>query len=328
VESTVRAETIVAAPPEEVRAWVAEALADAGIALEDGALEHRLPWQPDGPIRVEVHVEPAGEGASRVIVEQQGLGPLLGDPGDVAGWFAERVAAPLLRAGGPAAMGDWLTDRRARRPAGPQARAVYRDPTYHRPNFRAILDVLAPTADDVLLEVGCGGGALLADVLATGCRAAAVDHSADMVRLARAVNREAVEAGRLDVRHANADELPFAEAMFTCAAMTGVLGFLPRPVAALAEIRRVLRPGGRLALFTGSPEMRGTVAAPEPMASRLHFYDDDALAALARDAGFADVAVDRPDLGRFARAEEMPELSPDDLEVFSRMRGQLLTATR
>lgn len=43
----------------------------------------------------------------------------------------------------PAGLGDWLTDRRARRPAGAQARAVYRDPLYHYPNFRAILAELA-----------------------------------------------------------------------------------------------------------------------------------------------------------------------------------------
>jgi len=74
-------------------------------------------------------------------------------------------------------LGDWITDRRARRPSGPKARVVYRDPLYHRPNLKAILNVLRLTPDDYLLEVGCGGGAFLADALKSGCKAAAVDHS-------------------------------------------------------------------------------------------------------------------------------------------------------
>ena len=67
------------------------------------------------------------------------LGPPDRGPDELAGWFAGEVAAPFLRATAPAALGDWLTDRRARRPSGKQARGVYRDPTYHYPNFRVIL---------------------------------------------------------------------------------------------------------------------------------------------------------------------------------------------
>jgi hypothetical protein len=53
----------------------------------------------------------------------------------------------------------------------------------------------------------------------------------------------------------------------------------------------VLADGGRLALYTTSPALRGTPAAPEPLASHGHFYEDDELAGLAREAGFTNVAV-------------------------------------
>jgi hypothetical protein len=39
----------------------------------------------------------------------------------------------------------------------------------------------------------------------------------------------------------------------------------------------VVAVGGRLALYTTSPELRGTPAAPEPLASRGHFYEDEEL---------------------------------------------------
>lgn len=263
-------------------------------------------WHPDVITQMDVWCEPMAEG-TRVLVEHRGWGGLIGDARELAGWFASQVAAPMLRASAPAAFGDWLTDRLARRPAGASARATYRDPLYHYPNFRVILAELSLTPTDYLLEVGCGGGALLKSALQSGCRAAAVDHSAEMVRVAGMENAAAIAAGRLAILEGSADALPFATDTFTCAAMTGVLGFLPRPVAALAEMRRVLVPGGRVVILGSDPELKGTPAAPEPMASRLRFYDDPELEALGRDAGFSDVRVLRRDLEPFAREAGVPE---------------------
>ena len=263
-------------------------------------------WQPQETTEVELRFEPIDDG-TRITLEHRGWGRLLGDGGEIAGWFAGEVVAPLLRATTPAALGDWLTDRRARRPSGAQGRATYRDPLYHYPNFRVILEELALTPADYLLEVGCGGGALLKDVLRSGCRAAAVDHSPDMVRLALDENRDAVAAGRLEIKEADAHSLPFPDATFTCAAMTGVLGFLRDPVAAFAEIRRVLIADGRLIVLGSDPELKGTPGAPEPMASRLHFYEDDEFENLARKAGFKNVRVERRDLEKFAREVGVPE---------------------
>ncbi len=286
---------------------------------------HQADWEPDEVTEVEIRFEPVQEG-TRVTLEHHDWGRLLGDQGgELAGWFAREVAGPLLQATGPTRVGDWLTDRKARRPSGAQAREYYRDPLYHRPNFLAMLKELALTKDDYLLEVGCGGGAFLQDALRSGCRAAAIDHSPEMVRLAREINRDAVMERRLEVLEAGADRLPYPDGMFTCAAMTGVFGFLQDPVAALVEIRRVLAKGGRLVLFTSSRELRGTPAAPEPMASRIRFYEDEQLGELGRKAGFVDVRVERSNLEHFAREVGVPD---EHLSLFSGRAGQLLLARK
>jgi SAM-dependent methyltransferase len=263
-------------------------------------------WNTPEDTEVEARFAPTDSG-TRLVVEHRGWARLVGEPNELVGWFAAEVLGPAFRSMAPRALGDWLTDRQARRPAGTGARAVYRDPLYHYPNFRVILDELALTAEDYLLEVGCGGGALLKAALGSGCRAAGVDHSPDMVRLAQAENRDAVREGRLEVREARAESLPFPDRTFSCAAMTGVLGFLPDPVAALAEIRRVLRRGGRFVALGSDPELKGTPAAPEPMASRLRFYDDAELAEIGRQAGFDPVEVVRRNLEPFAREVGVPE---------------------
>ncbi len=268
---------------------------------------HQADWQPTEVTKLELRFEPIDDG-TRVTLEHPEWSNLLGDRGnELAGWFASEVAAPLLRAMAPSRLGDWITDRRARRPSGPQARATYRDPLYHRPNFKAILKVLGLRPDDYLLEVGCGGGAFLEEALRSGCKAAAIDHSADMIRVARELNRDSIEAKRLEIREGQADSLPYPDGVFTCAVMTGVFGFVSGPLKALSEVRRALARRGRFVLFTGSKEMRGTPAAPEPMASRLYFYEDRELEELARTAGFDDAHVERPDFERFAREVGVPE---------------------
>lgn len=287
---------------------------------------HAANWLPAETTLMELRFEPVEDG-TRVVLENRGWGNQLNDAGnDLAGWFASEAIAPLFRAMGPTRFGDWITDRRARRPSGPEARATYRDPLYHRPNFLAILNVLKLRPEDHLIEVGCGGGAFLHDALRSGCKAAAIDHSPDMVKLARELNRDAIQQGRLEIRLAEAASLPFADGMFTCAVMTGVFGFIAQPVQVLSEIHRVLAPGGRLALFTGTKKLLGTPAAPEPVASRLHFYEDQELLGLAQQAGFSKVHLERPDYEPLARAVGVPS---EHLELFRGSEGaQLMLAVK
>lgn len=191
---------------------------------------------------------------------------------------------------------DWLTDRVARRPAGHRARETYGAEDVHDFARRAIVDAVSLHAGDRLLEVGCGGGLLLREVLATGASATGLDHSSEMVELARE------RAPAAEVVHGSAERLPFPDRSFTAVAMSIVFIFLPDPLAALRECHRVLVPGGRIAIYTTSPRLRGTPAAPEPLASRSYFYESEELAALATKAGFRDVAVANDNGGQLLTA--------------------------
>lgn len=194
------------------------------------------------------------------------------------------------------AFDDWLTDRVARRPTGRRARETYGADDVHDFARRALLEALGLRAGDRLLEIGCGGGLLLREAIAVSAHATGLDHSPEMVSLAR---ERAPEA---EVVLGSAESLRFPERSFDAVAMSVVFFFFPEPVAVLRECKRVLAPGGRIAIYTTSPRMRGTPAAPEPLASRGHFHENDELAGLAEQAGFVDVAVRDDDGGQLLTA--------------------------
>ena len=196
---------------------------------------------------------------------------------DVAAWHASGLHGDRLD--------DWLTDRVARRPAGERARAVYGADDVHDFARRAVLDALALEPGERLLELGCGGGLLLREAVEAGVVATGLDHSEEMVGLARE------RAPGAEVVVGRAEQLPFEKATFDAVAMSVAFFFFDDPVGVLRECARVLVPGGRVAAYTTSPELIGTPAAPEPMASLGHFYDDAQLAGLAQRAGLDDVAV-------------------------------------
>jgi ubiquinone/menaquinone biosynthesis C-methylase UbiE len=188
---------------------------------------------------------------------------------------------------------DRMTNRVARRPSGRRARMVYGADDVHSFAWEPVLEVLQLTPDDLLLDVGCGGGVFLHRALQTGCRAVGLDHSRDMVRLACQTTR-----GDAQIVHGSAEGLPFEDGEFTAISCLVAFFFFPDPVAVLREFRRVLDPErGRVAVFTTPPEMKGTPAAPYPLATRGHFYEDRELEGLAPAAGFTVARVTRTEIG-------------------------------
>jgi SAM-dependent methyltransferase len=118
------------------------------------------------------------------------------------------------------------------------------------------LERLAIKAEDRLLEVGFGGGDLLERILSTRQSefVAGVDLSADMVRLVSRRLRSYIEAGKAEVRCGDIEALPHNDGEFTKLCSVNTLYFWRNPALALAECRRVLRPGGQILLCFNSRE--------------------------------------------------------------------------
>jgi SAM-dependent methyltransferase len=109
-----------------------------------------------------------------------------------------------------------------------------------RAQRRRVIELLAPQPGWRVLDVGCGTGHLaaeLAEEVGPSGRVCGADVSADMLTLATSRNVELV--------HVSGTALPFEDDSFDAAVATQVYEFVEDLAAALAELRRVLRPGGR-----------------------------------------------------------------------------------
>jgi ubiquinone/menaquinone biosynthesis C-methylase UbiE len=124
-----------------------------------------------------------------------------------------------------------------------------------------LLQALAPVPGETVLEVGPGTGYYTPPV-ARALQPGGTLHIADVqpAMLEHATGK-AREAGieNVEPREADARSLPYADASFDAAYLVAVLGEVPDQDAALRELRRVLRPGGRLVVgeLFGDPHMVG-----------------------------------------------------------------------
>ena len=108
---------------------------------------------------------------------------------------------------------------------------------------------LSPKTGEFVLEIGCGSGLFVrqtADAVGATGKAYAIDVSADQVEAAR-VN--CADLSNVELRVGSALALPYADGVFDAVATIQVLEYLEEVPLALAEMYRVLKPGGRFINF-------------------------------------------------------------------------------
>jgi arsenite methyltransferase len=139
----------------------------------------------------------------------------------------------------------------------------------------------------IALDVGCGPGSItasLARAAEPGGLALGVDISEPM--LARAARAEA--GPQVGFLRADAQRLPLRDQTVDAAVSMAVLQLIPDPAAALSEIARVLRPGGRLAVMVPTVGRAARFWRLLPNTGA-HVFGEDELGDILEDLGFVSV---------------------------------------
>lgn len=118
------------------------------------------------------------------------------------------------------------------------------------PNIHAIKLLNIKESEDVL-EIGCGPGRALALMakLSDQCRITGVDLSSVMYKQAARYNRKEIQSGRVKLFHCSFETLPLQDTSFDRILAVNVLYFFGSNGGAFSELRRVLRPGGRISFY-------------------------------------------------------------------------------
>jgi len=183
-----------------------------------------------------------------------------------AGWFGSHLFGPLMNSG-------------------------------NRRIIKTTIALLQIEPHHRVLEIGFGGGAglgLLAERVQTGV-IFGVDLSLDMVRCAERRFRTEIAAGRMVVQLGDICSLPFTQEAFDRVVTINTIYFWPDTLQGLAELRRVLKPDGRVAVGIRSKEKMSRVKFVQ---HGFRLFSPDELADLMQRAGFRDLEIEHSDQGR------------------------------
>ncbi len=128
------------------------------------------------------------------------------------------------------------------------------------PRWRAaVVDHVARTEPALVLDVACGPAAVTQRVAEfTRAHVVGLDLSEEMLRAGQANVRSAGLSERISLVLGRGEQLPFADASFDALTFTYLLRYVADPAAALAELARVVKPGGAIAsLEFAVPSRRG-----------------------------------------------------------------------
>lgn len=123
---------------------------------------------------------------------------------------------------------------------------------------RALVEAVAPRAEDRVLDVATGTGMVAAELLRSGCTVVGLDQSPEMLAGARArFAAQPALGARVELVEGQAEKLPFEDSSFTALTLTYLLRYVDDPRATMRELARVVAPSGRIGyLEFGVPPRR------------------------------------------------------------------------
>jgi SAM-dependent methyltransferase len=175
---------------------------------------------------------------------------------------------------------------------------------------RDVAGALAPSHGEDALDLGCGTGGVAELIAGSGARIVGVDLAPGLVEIAQERARE--RGLDIDYRVGDCEDLEFDDASFDAVGSSVGIMFSPDHAASAAELARVTKPGGRIALANwqpGSPgvqdlfKLMGPFQPAPPPSSPFDWGDESKVHALLDDAFELEI-IERMNVVRYPSGED------------------------
>lgn len=145
--------------------------------------------------------------------------------------------------------------------------------------------------NDIVLDVGCGGGININRMAEKAKKVYGVDYSIESVKLSREVNRDLIGQGKVEVLEGDVQSLPFEDNTFDIITAFETVYFWPNIEKSFGEVKRVLKPGGT---FMMGMESNGSDNLPMKISKKLidmEVYSDDELTGFLKANDYSNITV-------------------------------------
>jgi ubiquinone/menaquinone biosynthesis C-methylase UbiE len=145
--------------------------------------------------------------------------------------------------------------------------------------------------DDIVLDIGCGGGININRMSKNAKKVYGVDYSIESVNLSREVNRQEIYDGKVEILKGNVQDLPFEDNTFDIVTAFETVYFWPDIEKSFGEVKRVLKPGG---IFLIGMESNGNDNLTMKISEKLidmTVYNDEEITEFLKNNGYSQITV-------------------------------------
>ena len=146
-------------------------------------------------------------------------------------------------------------------------------------------------SDDVILDVGCGGGINVKRMAKSAKKVYGIDYSIESVKLSKEVNEKLRDEGKVEIIEGNVKSLPFEDNTFDIVTAFETVYFWPDIEKCFAEVKRVLKPGGIFLIGLETNGSENFIMKFWGHFIDMEMYDDDEITSFLESNDFSDITV-------------------------------------
>ncbi|MEE3418158.1 MAG: class I SAM-dependent methyltransferase [Methanosphaera sp.] len=146
-------------------------------------------------------------------------------------------------------------------------------------------------SDDVILDIGCGGGININRMAEKAKKVYGVDYSIESVKLSREVNEKLIREGKVEIQEGNVKNLTFEDDTFDIVTAFETVYFWPDIEKCFGEVKRVLKPGGTFLIGMESNGSDNLIMKFWKHFIDMELYTDEEITSFLHNNNFSEITA-------------------------------------